>query len=311
MEVQSVFQKLVWFGALVAASTALAQPKVPNRSIEKAFIDADKTISGGVDYVAVGIDEFLAGDSGTTRINRSKVVIENVTTSSEGQGIKNKTHLRVSLHLPNVEDSWALRFTTYDEDEEERDAKSRYLRDTPRQTNYGTSVAFFRKLGNIKTTFQPRIQLTNPLKVSHLLKFESESGTKNFKFMPKVELFAKHDKGTGVYTSLNMAFHLSEKYTLNVIDECEYDDRGNYFTGTNGLSLGQGVTKRSSLGYSLLFSSHNRETYHLESYTAATSWSHLLYKNVLHYQVIPRLSFAKSRGYKGVAGIAFSVSLIF
>lgn len=306
---------LLWgsmLAILLGPLPLLAQTKRPMNKVEKFLIEGDKKISGHVDTIAEGIDVFLARRKFPGVRNQTKVVVENSTFSAEGQGAPtNSTHLKVSLHLPNLQESWQLKFTTYNEDEEDRETKNKYLRRTPRQTNYGTSLAIFKTLGKVRTTFQPRVELADPLQVSHVLKFDTEFEMKNYKFDPKLEFFARPDKGTGFFLASNFIFPLATPFTLSFINEGEYQDKLNMFSTTNGLSLGQGLSDRTSLTYAIFFDSHNRLAYHLENYGLSVAWNHLLYKNVLHYQVVPHLDFPKNRSFKGLAGLNINVSLIF
>jgi hypothetical protein len=281
-------------------------------AVRRRFVESDKMISAQFDRIAEGIDVFLAGASDPTIRNETRVSIENSTYSAEGQGSPiNSTDLKVGLHLPNLEKSWQLKFTTYDEIEEDRRTEDRHLQRAPREKNYGASLAFFKKLGDVRVTFQPRVQLDDPLKVAHYLKFESEAESKELVINPKLQFFARPDKGTGVFGAFNFTFKLTEIFSLTFINEGEYEDRLNKFSTSNGFSLGQRLTEKMFFAHSLIFDGNNRPNHHLESYTLASAFNHLWFKNVLHYRVTPLLGFAKTYSWKGHAGLVLTVSLIF
>ena len=285
--------------------------KENKKTTEQSLIDADIAISQWFDGVAEGLDIFLAGQKRTNKINKTRVAIENSTFSSEGGGIKNSTNLDVNLRLPNLEEYWQLKFTSYDENEEKRELPNRYLRKGPREKNYGASIGLFKKLGKVRTSFQPRIELRDPLKVSHLLRFESRAEFKKYQINPKLEFFASPDKGTGVFSGLNFNFNLNKTFSFAMINGVEYEDRQNKMSTSDGFVLGQRITNKSSMSYAIIFSCNNRPTYHLENYSLSAGWNHALYKNVLHYQLVPHWDFVKERSFKGIAGIVFNVSLIF
>ena len=284
---------------------------VEKKSIEQNLIESDILISNMFDNLAHGLDVFLAGKKRTDKVNKTRVVLENTTYSSEGGQRKNSTNLDVNLRLPNLEDYWQLKFTSYDENEDKRELQNRYLRKAPREKNYGASVGIFKKLGKVRTSFQPRIELKDPLKISHTLRFESRAEFKKVEVNPKLELFASPDKGTGVFTGLNFSTKLNKDFSLSMVNGVEYEDRQNKMSTSDGFVLGQRITDRSSMSYAIIFDCNNRETYHLENYSVSAGWSHALYKNVLHYQLVPHWDFVKARSFKGIVGIVFNVGLIF
>lgn len=277
---------------------------------EQKFIRSDIYISDWFDGVAEGLDLFLVGKKVTKRRNESSVKLGASTYYMEGQGLKTSTGIGVNLRLPNIEDYFQLKFTSYDESQE-RGVNQKFLRTAPRENNFGASVGLFRKLGNIRTSFQPRISLQDPLKVSHSLTFESVADLKTYEVNPKIEFFAEPEKGTGIFQAINVNFRLTKVYSLTLINEGEYDDKPHIFTATNGVSLGQMVTARSGLSYNLLFGSNNRSNYHLETYSLSVAWSHVIYKKILDYQVIPHLDFLKDNSFKGVSGITLNFNLNF
>lgn len=281
-----------------------------DESWEQKFIRSDIFLSDWFDGVAEGLDLFLVGKKVTKRRNETSVKLGGSVYYNEGEGLQNSASLGVNLRLPNVEDYFQLKFTSYDESQE-RGVNQKYLRKTPRENNFGASVGLFRKLGDVRTSFQPRISLQDPLKVSHSLTFESIANLKTYEVNPKLEFFADPDKGTGIFEAININFHLTRVFSLTLINEGEYDDKPHLFSATNGFSVGQVVTARSSLSYSLLFNSNNQTVYHLEAYSLSVAWNHVIYKKILDYQVVPHLDFSRENSFKGMSGIAFNVGLNF
>lgn len=289
--------------------TSKPQIHDPNYGWEQTFIERNIEVSEMFDSLAEGLDLFLVGKRITKKQNETSVRIENSTISTEEENIRNVTNLAVNLRLPNLEEYWQLKFTSYDEKEEKRNVRRSYLRQTTRETNYGATVGLFRKFGSVRTMFTPRIELQDPLRVSHSLTFESVAEMKSFHVNPKLELFATPDKGPGVFYSLNFNFYLTDVYSFLFLNEGEYEEERNRLSTNNGFSLGQGISETSSLAYSIFFHGLNRENYHLESYNISVGWSQVLYKKILDYQIIPNINFARDKSFKGVAGIVFNVNL--
>lgn len=303
---------IIFIGQFVLAGEAEFNKRIEeNQTFEQKFIESNIAFSNWLDGVADGLDVFLVGERLTTEPNRTNVKIENATYSSEGQGLSNATNLNVNMRLPNLEHYWQLKFTTYDETDENRSIKTGYLRQTPREKNYGATIGLFRKLGKVRTSFQPRISLENPLKVSHLLRFESIADYGTYRVNPKVELYADATKGPGIFWNLNFNFELTKIFSFTLINEANYQDKLHAYTAGNGFSFGEFVNPTSALAYTLMFTSLNQPSYHLDSYSVSIAWSQLLYKKILDYQLVPHLDFAKDQSFVGRAGLTFNLNLNF
>lgn len=279
-------------------------------SFEEKFISGNKAISAWFDSMADGVDLFLVGKRLTNTRNETSVKIENSTYSQEGTGVINETNLLVNPRFPNLEKYWSLKFTTYDE-QETRGTDKGYLRQTPRQRNLGASVGLFRKFGAVRTVFQPRIELQDPLKISHSLAFETVADFTTFQFNPKFEFFANANKGVGIFQAFNFNFTLNEVLSLTLINEAEYEDKLHKYSVTNGFSFGQFISETDAMAYSWLFFSNNRDNYHLDSYSLSVTWYHLFYKKILDFKLTPHLDFSTITDYKGSYGTTLQITLNF
>ncbi len=302
-----------WSSFSLASSTSprtqLSEKPAPRSPWEVKLIEYNIIASEFIDKIADSIDRFIAGTGASKRENETSVRIINVSSSTEGKYVENLTHLNVNLRLPNVEDYFQLKFTTYNQNEE-RGASRRFGQPPLRQKNYGATVGLFKNLGAVRTSFQPRIELQDPLKVSHSLSFQTSAKMDGYEFKPLIEFFADPEKGTGIFGAINYAFFLSDVFTLNWINEGEYEEKRNQFSTDIGLSLVQTVTEKSTLAYSAFTYSNNRDVYHLQAYSLAVTWNQMLYKKILDYQIIPALGFSE-RDFKGTAGISLVVNFNF
>lgn len=286
--------------------------KTPTESWEQRAIDSNIRVSRWFDSVAEQIDLFIAGRRVTTRRNDTSLRIENSSIYREGIGYANATAFNINLRLPNVEEYWSLKFTSYDEEEERRSSESAQYRQRPRARNYGATIGFFRRLGSIRAAFQPRIELTDPLKVSHSITLDTTIDMNDrTQMFPKVELFASSDRGTGVFNQLNFGYQLNDIYGLSLVNQSTYQDKTRTFLVANGISIGRQVIKTGGISYSLFFNSSSQPTYNLESYSIAATWTHLLYNKILDYNVTPHVDFARSICFTGRFGLNFNVNLQF
>ncbi len=287
------------------------QPSTRNDSLEQDLIRGNIAVAEWIDSAAEQIDLFITGKKLTKEPNQTRLRIENSTISREGEKPHNVTHMKFSLRLPNVEEYFQLMFSSYDE-REERGLRRRYLHENRREENFGAGVGLFRNIGKVKTRFQPRVELRDPLMLSHSLSFEMPLESPALIIFPKVEFFAHPDKGTGVFNILNFTFPLTDILSFTLINETEYDDKQTpYFRATNGVSLNQIVNDKSFLTYSWLFDSNNLTRYHLDNYGLAIGWNQILYKRILSYQFVPGINFAKVRRFKGEVGVTFAMYLDF
>lgn len=278
---------------------------------EESFIQSNIEISNWFDGFTEGIDVFLAGKKLSKERNKSSFRIDNTSISSEGENFTNTTNLSIRPRLHNLEEYFQLKFTSYDEKDTGPNAEGSYLRKTQRRSNYGATVGFFRKLGRVRTAFQPRIQLQDPLHVSHSLSFESEAEIKKFQVNPKLDFFAHPSKGTGTFQAVNFNYEFNPTYDITFINEAEYQEKIHKLSVTNGVAFGHVYSAKTHFTYSLIFNSHNREKYHLDVYSVSTSWDQMIYRNILSTQLTPHLDFSKEMGFKGKAGIVFNISLNF
>lgn len=288
-----------------------AQEKKSFRKLEKRLIQGNIVIAEWFDGVAEGIDLFLVGRRMTSRKNETNLKIENLTFNRENEPSENVTSIDLNLRLPNLEEYWQLKFTSYDEQQERRSVRNNYARQGPRQSNYGATLGFFRKLGSFRASFQPRIGLRNPLFVSHSIILESVAEVKNFEVNPRIELFANPTKGVGFFQALNFNWRLTDIYSLTMINEGEYVEKTHELSETNGFTLGQIINDISTLSYSVMFVSTNRPDYILDGYTLSVTWDQLIYKKILDYQITPYLDFPSGTEYRGSPGITFVVGLTF
>ncbi len=305
-----LFTFLIFLSSICLAQEASIEQDT-EQSNEEKFIEKDIEISEWFDDVAEGLDLFLIGKKVTKRKNETTAVVTTSAFAKDRDDSKFSGDLNVNLRLPNVEDYWQLKFTSYDANRERRVVQTGRFRNTPRERDYGATLEIFRNLGNVRTSFQPRLALQSGFKVSHVLTFESIAENKKYKINPKLQFFANADDGPGVYLAVNYNFQIDKIFSLTLINDGDYKDKIHTFVVTNGASIGHKITDRKSFSYNLFFESTNRDEYHLEGYTASVAWKEIIYKNILNYTISPFVTFQKPEAFTAAAGITVSVELQF
>lgn len=281
------------------------------KSFEENFLETNEAISKWFVDVADDIDIFLMGERITAKPNQTKLKIEDSLIFKDYEKMKNQPSISINLRLPNTEEYWNLKFTSYDENKERRATDKGAINKSRRTKDYGASLGFFQKMGKVKASFQPRVSFSNSLKLSHTLAFESLIDQRTFQINPKLSFYGNNDNGTGVVIALNYFIPLNRIWSLTFVNDGDYVSRSHLFSTTHGLSFHQYLSMIKSMRYEIMFDSKNQPNYHLDTYTFSLTWSHLIYKNILDYQVTPFLEFASLRNFRGALGAVFTVGLSF
>jgi hypothetical protein len=264
-----------------------------------------------IDSTAQQIDLALAGKKYTREKNESSIKLKQLVSFHEVNGFTNSTDVEVNLRLPNLEKRFQARFSTYNQDEEERQSRRQPVRTTPREKSPGAGLLFFQELGNVRTTFQPQLQLKDPLFVSYRLRFESNAKQKKTSFSPKLELFANPEKGTGELVEIWFKHQLTKQVNTTVQVSEEYSDYQNLLVANQRLSFGYPLSDLDGLGLSGSLYSQNQPVYHLESITASLGYSRIAIKDRLEFSISPFLEWSKPNAFHGYAGISLNVDVIF
>lgn len=278
------------------------------QTLKQEAIDASQAMGERVQQAAEFIDLTLAGNRYTDARNTSQVSVDQLLSLTEGGVWQNSTSFGVNLRLPNVEKHWQARFSTVDEEGADRDLNQRLIGATAPPNNPGAALLFFQNLGRIKTTFQPRLALTNPLQVDYVLKFESELKAELFRVVPTFELYADAQKGTGEYFSLAFFAKLGGPWSFSQQNEEEYYEFGNTFTMRHGVTFDYRLTDTQNIAWATVTTSDNHD-FHLDSINLSLSFNHQAIKKLLKYTVSPFLGFAKAYAFKGKAGILLNIEV--
>lgn len=278
------------------------------------LIEKNKKISNWFDKKVEEIDLFLVGKTVSREKNLSNMKVINTTESIEGENFKNNTTISINPKLANLEKFLKIRLSTYVERDEYLRGK-RDLRDEDDERaleeNPTESDDFWHDISTFHTSFEPRIELTDPLKVSHSLNFGSHGEYGSFSLDPRFEFFADYTKGVGIHHALNFAFRLNERFSLRFMNEAEYQHRIHLYNVENGMTLNQSVGDSHSLGYGFVVSSTNQPNFQMYSYRVFTSWNWTLYRRVLDLQVVPQIEFPKTRDYRGIGGCVVNLIVNF
>jgi hypothetical protein len=315
MRLHRLLTSLLFLGSLQAfaktpkAAAPAPPPPAPRKTLEQRAQEMTDAFARQIDNTAESIDIMLAGKKYTKKANTSNIRISQFVTHSEGGLTRLSTDFGLNLRLPNVERRWQLRFTSYNEEEENRDLTQQRVRTRPRERDYGAGLMFFEKLGKIRTMFQPRLQLKNPLEISYITRFESEAKVGAVRLMPRLDLFADPVKGTGQFFSLGFAYDLAPRWVLELQNTEEYRERGNFFVTQHEIAVDYALKSDEALGAAITAVSHNRAHYHLEDLTASTTFTHQFSPDRFALSLSPFVTFAHAVHFKGNIGVTLNLVL--
>ncbi len=290
-----------------------SKPEVETTSPSVIFwlIEKNKVISKEIDKIAERIDLFAANAQYADKDNKTQLkLISNFSIRESGERVYSP-QIGAKINLPNLQEKLQLRFTTYNEDTEDRGINESRYNSVANEKNYGTSLALFQELGDIAVEFRPRLEFTDRFETSYLFKFTSEAEIGAFTIDPEIQLFARSDTGTGQFASLNFDYSVNQENMVTLVNEEQYTDGDNTLTTNHGIRWDHIHTKDTSQQTRLIFESNNRATYHLERYVLSSTVGHKLYNNVLHYSVTPLLIFEKEKSFHPATGLDFRFEIIF
>ncbi len=308
----ALFLFFIWMSPSLLLAEAKAElDDDDDETFTHMIVRKDIQISNNIDEAAKKIDVALSGEQVAKKPNLTHIVVRQRLDYEVGGNSSYNPYLDLRLSLPNLEKKWALKFTSYDQDQVDRGINRNRLQTAPIRQTYGGDIGFFQKLGNINTEFQPRVEFQNGLQTSYILKFDSTVRYPHFNFFPELQLFAKSDQGVGEFLALNTDFPISKTLVFSLINEEQYVDQDNVFSTNSGFRFGRDLNDSMNEMYALVFESSSRETYHLDRYTIEYGFTHKLLKNVIHYTLMPYLAFTRDVAFRGIPGLIVEVNVIF
>lgn len=281
--------------------------------VKRGYMKTNQVTVDAVKSVSNKLDMLLTGEKTTNEKTKSSLTIRNLGYWSEGtSAITYKPRFDLRLHLPNLQEKWSVNFTSYDDDQEEVGIRRNRLQTSAPPESYGANVVLLKKLGKIDVTFRPKLQLRDKrVSTAHLLRFQSEADMKTYKIIPRLELFARADTGTGELAALNFEYEFNNKLTGTLVNEEEYVDLNNLFNTNHEIGLSHELNETQALKYAILFESNNKPNFHLEQFTTYINFRHSLYNNKLAYSLSPRLVFPRTYDYKNRLAFAAEIDFIF
>ncbi len=286
-------------------------PDLDDKPLDKKLIEEDIKVRKKIDDIITGVDLALTGGKLSDRKNLTQIVIRNQLNWPEGGPFVYTPHLDLRLDLPNLEKKFFLKFATYNEDQESRGINRDRLKTSPIQDDAAATIGVLQKLGEVQVEFEPRVEFRSGIQLSYFMKLTSSSSSGPSSFHPDAQFFARSDTGIGQFLALNFDVKISRRFILSVIDEEQYQDQTNLFSTNNGLLLTYIYNDRMSQQTSLIYEASSRPAYHLDSYTIGSGFTHKLYRNVLHYTILPYLIFPRNLDFKWSPGLNLEVDIIF
>lgn len=279
-------------------------------SFKDRAIRTEQEISVAIDDMAERLDRFLSGKNVSKKKNETELRLIGFSELYEGGNLRQDLALDFSLRLPSVEENWQVMLSsTESNDFNSLDSKRHGV--APATRKYGAGVGLVKSLGNFKTLFRPGIFLTDPLSTFYLLQFSARSRLGTWIMRPEFRFFAESEKGTGQSIGLYFDYKWTSSLVFRFINEEQYLDLENLFSTNFGPQLLYSYSERTAMSTAFTFYSINRPIYHLDHYLLSFSIRQDLFKKILYVQLSPSLKFEKLNEFKGKAGFAVTMELVF
>lgn len=278
---------------------------------EKQF-EFNQITSDWLDRQAQNLDMALSGARYVNHKEDSQGIFANEFYFKEGEGFKYRPSFDLKLALPNFEKKYKLMFSNYNRDRIRRSIYGRREFLDGRDDDYGATLSFMQEVGDFDITFQPRIQIKDPIETFYTLRFESEAKIKNNKLLTRIEFFADSEKGTGQFASLVFRRTFWDNWGHSIVLEEEYQDGQNLFSTLQGYTIHYQINNAIIVDHSVIFKSKNKpNNFHLDDISLGPSFTHEVLKDELRYSINYFHFFNKEFNFKGRSAATLIVELIF
>lgn len=281
------------------------------RANEKEFY-FNQVTADWLNRQAQSLDMALSGARYTKETEKSQATLANEIYFREGEGLKFRPSIDLRLSLPNFEKKYKLMFSNYNRDKIRRSSYGRREFLDNQDTDYGAALSFMQKVGDFDITFQPRLQIKDPIETFYTLRFESEAKVKNNQLLTRFEFFADSEKGTGQFVSFIFRREFWENWGLSIVLEEEYQDGQNLLSTLQGYTLHYRIKETMLLDQSFIVRSRNKPNhFSLNDVSLGPGFTHEILKNELRYSINYFHFFNREFDFKGRSAGSIIIELIF
>lgn len=278
---------------------------------EKEFL-FNQVTSDWLDRQAQSLDMALSGARYTKEKEDTQATLANEFYFREGDGFEYRPSIDLRLALPNFEKKYKLMFSNYNKDKIRRSNYGRREFLDNQDQDYGAALSFMQKVGDFDITFQPRLQIKDPIETFYTLRFESEAKVKRSKLLTRIEFFADSEKGTGQFVSLNFRRRFWDNWGQQIILEQEYQDGQNLLSTLQGYTIHYRIDESMIVEQSFILRSRNKPNhFHLNDISLGPSFTHEILKDELRYSINYFHFFNKEYNFQGRSAGSVIIELIF
>lgn len=268
--------------------------------------------SDWLDLQAQNLDMALSGARYVNDKEDSQAILANEGYFREGEGVKYQPSIDLKLALPNFEEKYKIMFSNYNRDKVRRSNYGRREFLDDRDEDYGAALSFMQKVGDFDVTFQPRIQIKDPIETFYTLRLESDAKRGSNKLLTRIEFFADSEKGTGQFISLIFRRTFWQRWGHSIVLEEEYQDGQNLFSTLQGYTLHYQISESMIVDQSFIFRSKSKPTnFHLDDISLGPSFTHEVLKDELRYSINYIHFFNKEFNFKGRSAASVILEFIF
>jgi hypothetical protein len=260
------------------------------------------------------IDSFFGNKKYLEEQNGSRLRFFNIFSKFESDKFRSQPAFKFNFRFPNLQKKLQINFEKRGKNETNLTAipETRLSTEDGRtEDDLRSSASYF--LDNmldfkIKVTAGARIRW--PVKLFGNLRISREFlFPRNWEFRIISNSFWEQVEGYGESFSADFSKQLSENFLFRFVNETTWLDDSDITYVAHGPSLYQRLSVRRVISYNARVNYNNRPTYHLQNYALSVIYRQNIMKQFLFYELVPQVSFDKSRNFKAKSGIALKIEL--
>lgn len=278
--------------------------------------DIHGDISGQVDWIARGIDEFFSGETALEDSDESYLRWRLSQTLIEGGRLINESDIKFRLDLPTSKKRFRLVLENSPEDEvsvRERNQPSETGSNLTDREGFSAALQYVKEITS-HWTARSRLGIKARIPLDPFARFTlsrrwslGEYWSVPYRF--QVSYF--HSEGFSANNSLSFERPLRNEMFLRLKTEVDWHQDIDTMEGAQTASVYKRLTRKSGMDYvfGVLYQSASDTV--VTSYFLSANYRKLVHKDWLYIDVIPQLGFAREDNYESELSLTFRVEAFF
>lgn len=300
--------------------SALASQRVQDVNNKSRTIDrAHKEISSRILSLSHRIDSFFGTQRGDEESNGSRLRVFNDSFLRQHEKYDNKTNVRFSLRLPQLQK--LLRFSYHRDATKEEEKKapprndSEALKDQAihREKELRSPLSHLKDLANKWTfNFNTGIRVDIPPNLFARARLRRTlTFLEDWEFNPTQELNWFSKGGWGALFSHDLDRRLTDATLLRIVNTLTWNNDANETTSIHGPQIIHQINERRAISYNFMAQGSNRPHYAINNYMVSINYRQLLHSNWLFTTITPAVEYPRERQWNDVYSLFIRLEAVF